>query len=93
MPVLPLAPGLFSTITVVFSASPSGVAIERAMMSDDPPGVYGTTIRIVLVGPRLGQRDRRREGEGQACEQAGGESSLHGGGSPARVVKSSYNSA
>jgi hypothetical protein len=50
VPVLPLAPGLFSTITVCFRASPSGVAIARAMMSDEPPGVYGTTIRIVLPG-------------------------------------------
>ena len=39
VPVLPLAPGLFSTMTLVFSASPSGVAMARAMMSDEPPGV------------------------------------------------------
>ena len=56
--MLPLAPGLFSTITVCLSASESGCEIARAMMSDEPPGVYGTMIRIVLPG--------------QACADAGG---------------------
>ena len=38
VPVLPLAPGLFSTITVCFNASDSGLLMARAMMSDEPPG-------------------------------------------------------
>src|SRR5690349_8418529 len=42
--MLPLAPTLFSTITFVPSASESGFEIARAMMSDEPPGVYGTMI-------------------------------------------------
>ena len=50
LPVLPLAPGLFSTTTVCFSASASGWLMARAMMSDEPPGGYGTMMRTVLLG-------------------------------------------
>jgi hypothetical protein len=48
--VLPFAPGRFSTITVWPSAFDSGSLIARAMMSDEPPGVYGTMILIGLAG-------------------------------------------
>ncbi|MNR43368.1 hypothetical protein D3C85_1619810 [compost metagenome] len=36
-PMLPLAPGRLSTTTAWPSASPSGLLIRRAMMSDEPP--------------------------------------------------------
>jgi hypothetical protein len=68
---------LFSTITVCLSASESGCAIARAMMSDEPPGVYGTTMRIVLAGLRARRRrgderagDERRSGDRAQCEAA-----------------------
>jgi len=50
LPVLPLAPGLFSTMTVCFSASDSGWLMARAMMSDEPPGGMVTTIFTGLEG-------------------------------------------
>ncbi len=50
VPVLPFAPGRFSTITVWPSAFDSGSLIARAMMSDEPPGVYGTMIWIGFDG-------------------------------------------
>ena len=49
-PGLPLAPGLFSTMTVCFRASGRGWLMTRAMMSDEPPGGYGTMILIGLLG-------------------------------------------
>ncbi|CUI63558.1 Uncharacterised protein [Achromobacter xylosoxidans] len=45
-----MAPGLFSTTTVCLSASARRGAITRAMMSDEPPGGYGTTMRTGRVG-------------------------------------------
>src|SRR5436190_16228383 len=49
-PRLPLAPGLFSTMTLCLNASPSGWLMARAMMSDEPPGGYGTMILMGLPG-------------------------------------------
>src|SRR5262252_4665119 len=49
-PTAPLAPVLFSTTTVVFSMSPSGALIRRAITSDVPPGGNGTTIDSGLSG-------------------------------------------
>jgi hypothetical protein len=44
------APVRFSMTTACPSASDSGWLMERAMMSDDPPGGYGTMILIGLDG-------------------------------------------
>ena len=58
-PMEPAAPGLFSTMTVVFRRRPSSGATARAMTSLLPPGAKGTTSRTVegmasaaQVGPR-----------------------------------------
>src|SRR5690349_1793560 len=46
VPMVPPAPGRFSTITVRPSAAPSSALSERARMSCTPPAANGTTIRI-----------------------------------------------
>ena len=45
---------------VCFSASDSGLLMARAMMSDEPPGGYGTMMRIGLLGQAWAMRGRRR---------------------------------
>ncbi|MNU02435.1 hypothetical protein D3C72_2461390 [compost metagenome] len=50
VPMMPLAPGRFSTTTDCFSASPSFCEIRRATTSVPPPGGNGTTMRIGLLG-------------------------------------------
>jgi hypothetical protein len=52
-------------MTDCFKASDKGWLMARAMMSDDPPAGYGTTMRMVLAGQaglgrRPGARWRRR---------------------------------
>jgi hypothetical protein len=44
MPILPPAPPLFSTMKVPRVASCRAAAMNRAMMSDGPPGEFATTI-------------------------------------------------
>jgi len=46
MPMMPLAPGLGSTLTVCFSDSESLALISRATTSLVPPAPKGTTTRI-----------------------------------------------
>jgi hypothetical protein len=41
--MVPLAPGLLSTITLVPSFAPTRTASTRASASAEPPGAYGTT--------------------------------------------------
>ena len=48
VPMLVPAPGLFSMITEVLSATPSGCVNSRVTMSTVPPGGNGTTILTVL---------------------------------------------
>ena len=48
-PMAPLAPGLFSTITVLPKARPKGSASVRAMASTGPPAAKATMIRTGLV--------------------------------------------
>src|SRR6187402_3546055 len=43
-PIAPLAPVLFSTITLAPRRSPSGLLIRRAITSEVPPGGKGTMI-------------------------------------------------
>ncbi len=49
-PIMPPAPGRFSTTTVSPSASCSLGAMKRAVVSAPPPGEYGTTSRMGLLG-------------------------------------------
>src|SRR6266849_9737873 len=46
LPMVPPAPGRFSTITVRPRAAPSSALNERATMSCTPPAANGTTTRI-----------------------------------------------
>src|SRR5215467_12399117 len=48
MPMLPPAPGLFSTTTTHFTLSVSFIATAREKMSVPPPGGNGTIKRIAL---------------------------------------------
>ena len=50
VPMLPLAPGRFSTITCWPRRAASGSATTRALLSATPPGVKGTMMRTGLVG-------------------------------------------
>ena len=50
VPILPLAPGLFSITTLCFDFTCSRSAISRMMMSGVAPAANGTTIRTGLVG-------------------------------------------
>jgi hypothetical protein len=50
VPILPPAPGLFSTTTGCFHLSLSFCAMTRASASEAPPGVCGTTMRTVFDG-------------------------------------------
>src|SRR5664279_5367197 len=49
-PILPLAPGRFSTITFCLSTGPSSLAIRRASKSFEPPGAKWAMIVIVRSG-------------------------------------------
>jgi hypothetical protein len=49
-PMIPFAPGRFSTTTGCFHASLSFCATVRVMMSVAPPGGNGTTILTGLPG-------------------------------------------
>src|SRR5450759_1972626 len=49
-PILPLAPGRFSSITVCLSTGPSSLAIRRASKSFDPPGAKWAMMVIVRSG-------------------------------------------
>src|SRR4051794_32448437 len=49
-PIVPTAPGLFSTITFQPSPSESAVATMRARMSGGVLAEYGTTIRMTPAG-------------------------------------------
>jgi hypothetical protein len=51
VPMLPPAPGRFSTTTLWFNSLPSGMLTRRASVSPPPPGANGT---ISVMG-RLGQ--------------------------------------
>src|SRR5436190_20403848 len=48
--MLPPAPGLFSTTTVWPHTSCRRLPTRRAVVSVEPPGVNGTTMRTVLAG-------------------------------------------
>src|SRR5262245_15337044 len=50
VPMMLLAPGLFSTTTGTDHFCPSFSAIRRAVMSEAPPGGLGTTSRRALDG-------------------------------------------
>ena len=50
VPMLPEAPGLLSTIICCPNLFPRCSAIKRPLVSVTPPGVNGTTKRIVLLG-------------------------------------------
>jgi hypothetical protein len=49
-PMVPDAPGWFSTITVCFMAAPMVSAIRRPMTSTEPPGANGTISLITRSG-------------------------------------------
>ena len=50
MAILPAAPGLFSTNTFWPKVLDSSTAVERATISELPPGANGTTKRMGRVG-------------------------------------------
>ena len=50
VPMMPLAPGLFSIMMVCLSKGPRPWANLREIMSVPPPAEYGTMMRIGLVG-------------------------------------------
>jgi hypothetical protein len=56
-PTAPLAPVLFSTMTVVLSISPSGCVMSRAITSDVPPGGNGTMMVSGLSGQAVAAKD------------------------------------
>src|SRR5712692_3417361 len=49
VPMVPPAPGRFSTMTLQPSAAPSSGLIARARMSCTPPAPNGTTMRVTLL--------------------------------------------
>ncbi|MCP3469049.1 hypothetical protein NLM33_01775 [Bradyrhizobium sp. CCGUVB1N3] len=57
MPMLPLAPALFSTMTGWLHASESFRAINRAIMSLVPPAWYGETMVICRLGKEFSAAD------------------------------------
>ena len=77
VPILVPAPGLFSMMTEVFSASLSGWTSSRVTMSKVPPGGNGTTILMFLPAGQSafaraargasGQRQGERRRDSRAC--------------------------
>src|SRR5581483_2922438 len=49
-PIMPLAPGRLSTMTLRPHASPSDFATARVNRSDEPPATYGITIVTFFAG-------------------------------------------